>query len=171
MREAHGDEEVMEVGLVGMEGGGMAQDAHAHDTYGIEHGDAEYSQREGDQADAPRLIKGTAGIAFEDIEHEDAHDDAHNEGASIADEHLTGATEDIMEEEGYQRGGTYTGQHNHMNITRHVEEGTKNDTGHDAVATAVAVNTVDEVDGIDETNDSDDGKRNGGYRSYMVKSP
>ena len=150
MGEAHGDEEVVEVGLVGVEGRHATQDAHAHDTDGVEHGDGQDGQRQGHEAHAPRLVQGTVGVGLQHVEHEDAHDDTHHEGAAITDKHLTGETEDIVQEEGDQRGGTDAGEHDHGDVAGDIEDDTEDEAGHDAVAAAVAVDTVDEVDGIDE---------------------
>lgn len=102
MGEAHGDEEVVQMGLIGMEGGGTTQDAHAHDTYGVEHGDGQHGQREGYKTYAPTFVVYTAGLGLKDIENKDAHNDTHNKGTSITNKHLTGATKHIVEEEGYQ---------------------------------------------------------------------
>jgi len=171
MGVAHGDEEVVEVGLVGMEGGDTSQDAHAHDTDGVEHGDGEDGQRQGHETHAPRLVEGAVGIGLQHIEHEDAHDDTHHEGAAITDKHLTGEAEDIVQEEGNQRGGTDAGEHDHGDITGDIEDDTEDEAGHDAVAAAVAVDTVDEVDGIDEAYNGDDGEGKGDLEVDEVVAP
>ena len=161
MGVAHGDEEVVEVGLVGMEGRHSTEHAHAHDTDGVEHGDGEDGERQGHKAHAPRLVEDTVGVGLEDVEHEDAHHNAHDEGASVTDEHLTGEAEDVVQEEGYQRGGTHAGEHDHGDVTGDVEDDTEDEAGHDTITAAVAVDTVDEVDGIDEAHDGEHGERKG----------
>ena len=168
---AHRDEQMVQVGLVGMEGRGAAQDAHAHDTHGVEHGNGHDGQGEGYQAEAPRVVVDAVGLALEDVEHEDAHNNADDEGAAIADKHLTGATKDIVEEEGQQRGHTYGGEHDHVDIASQVEEETEDAAGHDTVATAVAIDTVDEVDGIDDPDHGEDGEGYAEVGGQVVDAP
>lgn len=160
MGKAHIDEQMMEVGLVGMEGGGATQHTHAHHTHGIEYGNGEDGEGQRYQPHTPIDIDTTEGLRLKHIEHEDTHHCAHNEGATIAYKHLTGAPEDIVQEEGDERSGTGAGKHDHGDVAHKAKENAKNGTSHDAVATAIPINAVDKVNGIDETDNSDYRKGN-----------
>lgn len=171
MRVMHADEQVVQVGLVGMEGGAATKDTDAHDTYGIEYGDRKHGEREGHKPHTPRLVKDAAGIVLQHIEHENTHDDTHDKGTSITDKHLGGAAKHIMKKEGYQRSDTHTGQQHHGYVARDIEVEAENTASHDAVAAAITVDTIDEIDRIDEPHHSDNSERDRNKSRHGMEPP
>lgn len=99
--EAHVDEEVVEVRLVGSEGRVAPHDPCHHDAQGVEDGDAEDRECECGQADATGF---QLRCAFErhGSEGENSHEESQHHGASVADEHLRLVAEDVVQEERYQ---------------------------------------------------------------------
>ena len=76
-----------------------------------------------------------------------------------------------MEEEGQQRASADGGEHDHIDIACQIEEEAEDAAGHDAVAAAIAVDTVDEVDGIDDAYHGEDGEGDAEIVGQVVDAP
>ena len=97
------------MGLVGTEGRFVAHDARGHHTQGVEDGNTHDSQGERDEAQPLRQTERKL-VVGEQADDERGKDGADDEGAAIADEHLGGASEDVVEEEGQQGSDTEQGE-------------------------------------------------------------
>ena len=126
--------EVVEVGLVGVEGGLATDHAGTHHAQGVEDGDAQHSKGEGDEAEGALMCDDIARRGGEQGGDEHGEDDAEREGAGIADEHLGVLAKDVVKEEGEQRGGYHGGKDDHLDIAQGMEHETEEETADDAVA-------------------------------------
>ena len=170
MREAQLDVEVVEVGLVGVERGLALEQAGTHHAKRVEDGDAQHGEREGDKTEAAIDRKGCRRRG-EQRDDEYGEDDAQRERAGIADEHLGLLAEHVVEEEREQRGGNDCGKNDHLEIAQMIEDKAEQSAADDAVARGVAVDTVDEVDGIDDAYAGEDRQGNGDWGGDGIKPP
>ena len=100
---------MVQMGLVGTEGRLVAHDARGHHTQGVEDGNAHDGQGEGNESQPLRQPEGEL-VVGQQADDERGKDGADDEGAAIADEHLGGASEDVVEEEGQQGSDTEQGE-------------------------------------------------------------
>ena len=163
------DEEVVQVGLVGTEGGLAPYDAGTHHAEGVEDGDAQYGKGEGYESEV-----GTYSLFDGLEEHGDdeiGEDDAQGQGAGVADEHLGAFAEHVVQEEGQQGYGNDGGQCQHVEVAYGVEHRSEEDGTYDAIAGGVAIDAVDEVDGIDDTYCGKDGEGHRQVAGYLIQAP
>ena len=109
MGESQVDEEVVQMGFVGTEGRLVAHNARGHHTQGVEDGNAHDGQGEGNESQPLRQTERKL-VVGQQADDERGKDGADDEGAAIADEHLGGASEDVVEEEGQQGSDAEQGQ-------------------------------------------------------------
>ncbi len=168
--EAQLYEQVVQVGLVRTERRPAADYAGTHHTERVEHGDAEHGKREGHKAGTvrERALPGRKGQ-----EHDDkcGEDYAQRERAGVADEHLSLPAEHVVQEEGHEGGGHHGGEGGHADIAPNMEHYAEDQAAGDAVARGVAVNAVDEVDGVDDAHAGEHRERDGNGRGDELKTP
>lgn len=87
----------------------MAHDAEGHDAQGVEDGNAHDGQGEGNESQPLRQAKREL-VVRKQADNERGKDGADDEGAAVADEHLGGASKDVVEEEGQQGSDAEQGQ-------------------------------------------------------------
>ena len=87
----------------------MAYDARGHHTQGVEDGNTHDGQGEGNESQPLRQAKREL-VVRKQADNERGKDGADDEGAAVADEHLGGASEDVVEEEGQQGSDAEQGQ-------------------------------------------------------------
>ena len=87
----------------------MAHDAEGHDAQGVENGNAHDGQGEGNEAQPLRQTERKL-VVGKQTDDERGKDGADDKSTAIADEHLGGASEDVVEEEGQQGSDTEQGE-------------------------------------------------------------
>ena len=100
---------MVQMGLVGTEGRLVAHNAEGHDAQGVENGNTHDGQGEGNESQPLRQTERKL-VVGKQADDERGKDGADDEGAAVADEHLGGPSEDVVEEEGQQGSDAEQGQ-------------------------------------------------------------
>ena len=159
MRTFQLDEDVVQVGLIGVEGRCTAQYAAQHHAQRVEDGNRQDGQREGNQADIRTTLRGAGRLRVERPQDKGCHHRTHHERTAVADKHLRLLAKDIVEEEGDHSPCRHGGHDGHRLVSHGVEHAAEHRTSHHAVARREAIHTVDEVDGVDNAHGGKDGQR------------
>ena len=160
MRRPQRDEHVVQVGLVGPERRRAPQYPREHDPQRIENRNAQDCQRKGNQSHLGTHISSARRTAAQRFDDEDRDDDSHDKRSAVADEHFRGLAENIVQKKRNQRADRNDGQNRHFHIARQVEQRSEHRTGRNAVTRRKPVDTVDQVDGIDNAHRRNDRQRN-----------
>jgi len=152
---------VVQVGLVGQEGGAAVVDAQQHDPHGVENRNTQCGEAEGDDSKVGVGIADARGVVYA-AHAEDAHDDAHHHGSRVADEHLGEFAEHILEEERHQCAHCDKCHHGHSEVVGIEEHASKDEADEDAQTGRESVNTINHVDGIDDAH-TGEGAQGQGY--------
>lgn len=149
MRKSNLDEKMVQVCLVGLERRSAPGNAARHHPKCIEHRNGQHCQRKGDESHALPHMLHAERIGIEYMGDKNRHDHAHKQCSSVADKHARGVAEHIVQEKRDDRTHTDHGQHRHCDVARVMEIDGKNGACHDAIARRKAVDTVYQVNGID----------------------
>ena len=171
MRAAQTDEHVVQMRLVGMERRLALQDARRHHAERVEDRHGQDRQHEGNQSDMFRSVDFAAGAVRQRPHDEDRNHDTHDQRAAVADEHLRRLSEQVVQEEGDERPGSHQSQHGHRPIVHNPEHHTEEDACQDAVARREPVDSVHQIDAIDDAHGRHDRQRHGRILRNLVNAP
>lgn len=174
MRASELDEDMVQVGFVGLERGVPLEDARRHHTQRIEHRNGQHGQREGHKAEI-RVVElhifGARSTLLKGADYEYRHNDTHDKRAAVADEHFRSAAENIVEEERDQRPRSHGGQNGHRDIARQEKECAEHQTRRSAISRRKAVHAVDKVDGVDDAHRCKHRKWYGNPSGHLLQAP
>ena len=153
------DKHMMQVCLIGTERGGPFQYARRHHPQRIEYGNRQYRQRERHQSYVRIHIGSDPRPVLQDRDYKNRHDDAHDKRSAVTDEHFRRFAENIMQKKGNQGADRDCGQDSHRRFAGKKEERAEDQTCHNAIAGRETVDTIYQVDGIDNTHCRNDRQR------------
>ena len=171
MRESHFDEQMVQMQPVGAEGRHSVNHSGRHHPECIENWNGQNRQCERNQPHAFRHQHGAGGVGGQNRHHKQRHNGAQKQGAAIADEHLRLAAEHVVEEERYERSLGSHGDYHHRLITKRIEHYCEHRAGHRAKTRRVAIDAIDEVDGVHYAHRRKHRERNGQIIGYRMVAP
>ena len=118
-----------------------------------------------------RIVDPPHGAVRQRPHHEDRDDDSHDQRAAVADEHLRGLAEQVMEEEGDERSGSHHGQHGQHPIPDMPEQQPEKEARQNAVARRQSVYAVHQIDAVDDAHGRHDRQRHGHILRDLMNAP
>ena len=152
---------MVEVRLVGFEGGIALGHTTEHHAEGITYRHSKNGKRERYDAELLAIyiiIPLCVMVVTKHLDDVPRHEDTHGHGASIADEHLGSLAKDIVDKERKQGTSKHKGKHSIGVVVRTIHSYAKHQAKGDAEATGKSIHTIDHVHGVDDAYTSEDGE-------------